>query len=111
MVNGVAQATGVAIDVTAAQLGPTAFQSGSGTDDLWVRASDGISWSAWKAFHVAAPVKRSTGGGGGQSDPLPAGRQCPGIVAVQRQRCRRRRGSPGTSSGTRRPMRRAEAGW
>ena len=59
MVNGVAQATGVAIDVTAAQLGQTTFQSGSGTDDLWVRASDGISWSAWKAFHVAAPVNNA----------------------------------------------------
>ena len=56
MVNGVAQATGVAIDVTAAQLGQTTFQSGSGTDDLWVRASDGISWSAWNEFHVVAPV-------------------------------------------------------
>ena len=26
---------------------------------LWVRASDGISWSAWKAFHVAAPVNNA----------------------------------------------------
>ena len=59
MVNGVAQATGMAIDVTAAQLGQTTFQSGSGTDDLWVRASDGIEWSAWKEFHVVAPVNNA----------------------------------------------------
>jgi hypothetical protein len=34
----------------------TTFQSGSGSDDLWVRANDGIDWSAWKEFHVNAPV-------------------------------------------------------
>ena len=43
----------MAIDVTAAQLTQTTFQSGSGTDDLWMRASDGTDWGAWKAFHVA----------------------------------------------------------
>ena len=46
----------MAIDVTAAQLTQTTFQSGSGTDDLWMRASDGTDWGAWQEFHVAAPV-------------------------------------------------------
>jgi len=34
-INGVAQGSNVAIDVTAAQLASTTFQSGSGSDDLW----------------------------------------------------------------------------
>jgi hypothetical protein len=55
-VGGVAQAIGQAIDVTAAQLSNTTFQSGSGSDHLWVRASDGIMWSAWQDFNVNAPV-------------------------------------------------------
>ena len=56
MVNGVPQGANHAIDVTAAQLASTTFQSGSGSDDLWVRANDGITWGAWKEFHVNAPV-------------------------------------------------------
>ena len=32
------------------------FQSGSGSDDLWVRANDGTLWSAWTEFHVTAPI-------------------------------------------------------
>src|SRR5256885_1579504 len=56
IVNGVVQGSNVAIDVTAAQLASTTFQSGSGSDDLWVRANDGIAWGAWKEFHVNAPV-------------------------------------------------------
>jgi hypothetical protein len=43
MVGGVAQGAGQAINVTAAQLSSTSFQSGSGLDDPWVRASDGIA--------------------------------------------------------------------
>ena len=54
-----AQGTNQAIDVTAAQLAQTTFQSGSGSDDLWVRAFDGIDWSAWKEFHVNAPVNQT----------------------------------------------------
>jgi hypothetical protein len=42
--------------VSAAQLSQTTFHSGSGADDLWVRAFDGMDWSAWKEFHVNAPV-------------------------------------------------------
>ena len=56
VVNGVAQGTNVAIDVTAAQLSSTTFQSGSVSDDLWVRASDGTLWGTWTEFHVNAPV-------------------------------------------------------
>jgi hypothetical protein len=54
-VNGVARGANVAIDVSAAQLPSTTFQSGSGSDDLWVRANDGFVW-AWKEFHVNAPL-------------------------------------------------------
>ncbi|MGX1104361.1 hypothetical protein [Bradyrhizobium elkanii] len=56
VVGGVAQGTNAAINVTAAQLSSTSFQSGSGSDDLWVRAYDGFAWGAWKEFHVTAPV-------------------------------------------------------
>lgn len=56
VVGGAAQGTNAAIGVTAAQLSSTSFQSGSGSDDLWVRAYDGFAWGAWKEFHVTAPV-------------------------------------------------------
>ena len=59
VVNGTVQGTNQAIDVTAAQLAQTAFQSGSGSDDLWVRASDGFNWSAWEEFHVNAPLNHA----------------------------------------------------
>ena len=63
VVNGMVQGTNQAIDVTAAQLAQTTFQSGSGSDDLWVRAFDGFDWSAWKEFHVNAPIKEAGGDG------------------------------------------------
>lgn len=56
MVGGIAQNPGQAIAITAAQLSSTTFQSGSGSDDLWVQASDGATWGAWKEFRVNAPV-------------------------------------------------------
>jgi len=56
VVGGVVQSAGQAIDVTPAQLSSTTFQSGSGSDHLWVRASDGIAWSDWKDFNVNAPI-------------------------------------------------------
>ena len=56
VVGGVAQAAGIAINVSPAQLTSTSFQSGSGSDDLWARAFDGITWGAWKEFHVNAPL-------------------------------------------------------
>jgi hypothetical protein len=43
-------------DVTAAQLSLTTFQSGSGSDLLWVRAFDGTLWSNWASFTVSAPI-------------------------------------------------------
>jgi hypothetical protein len=52
VVNNVAQGKNVAIDVAAAQLSQTTFQSGSVSSDLWMRANDGTEWSAWKEFHI-----------------------------------------------------------
>ena len=59
VLGGVAQNAGQAIDVSAAQLSSASFQSGSGSDDLWVRANDGAAWGAWKEFHVIAPVNHA----------------------------------------------------
>ena len=56
MINGVSQDAGKAIDVSAAQLADTVFQSRSGMDQLWVRVSDGMDWSAWQQFNVTAPI-------------------------------------------------------
>jgi hypothetical protein len=49
-VNGVTQAANAEIDVTAAQLANTAYVSGSGTDQLYVRVNNGTAWSAWQPF-------------------------------------------------------------
>ncbi len=56
VVGGVAEPAGRAINVTPAQLASTTFQSGSGSDHLWVRAFDGVLWSDWASFNVNAPV-------------------------------------------------------
>ena len=57
VVNGQVQATGTDDYITAAQLAQTIYQSGSGTDTLWVRANDGTQWGAWsQGFTVTAPV-------------------------------------------------------
>ena len=56
MLGGIAQGTDVAIPVAAADLANLSFQFGSVSDQLWVRASDGESWSSWVAFEVAAPA-------------------------------------------------------
>ena len=59
-VGGVAQnGINIAFDVTAAQLSNTTFESGSGSDELWVRAYDGFAWGAWTGFHVNAPVNHA----------------------------------------------------
>jgi hypothetical protein len=43
--------------LSAAQLAETVYQSGSGADTLWVRASDGSQWSSWSnALTVTAPA-------------------------------------------------------
>ena len=59
VLNGVAQPTATIIDVTAAQLANISYQSGSGTDQLYVRAYDGDLWSAWKPFTVTAPIDQA----------------------------------------------------
>ncbi len=56
MLNGAVEPVQQSIEVTAAQLANLSFQSGSGNDLLWVRASDGFQWSSWQSFTVAAPV-------------------------------------------------------
>ena len=56
-INGVAQGTNQTINVSAAQLAQTTFQTGTTADDLWVRAFDGTVWSDWKEFHL---TRRST---------------------------------------------------
>jgi len=60
VVNGVVQAAGTVIEVTAAQLGQTSFITGSLGDSLQIRAFDGIDWSAadtaaWAPFTVSVP--------------------------------------------------------
>ena len=57
VLNGVVQGTNQEIDVTAAQLSQLSYQSGSGTDTLWVRANDGAQWSPWSSsFTVTTPI-------------------------------------------------------
>ncbi len=51
-VNGATQAANVEVDITAAQLSETTYQAGSGTDQLWIRAYDGIAWGAWQPFYA-----------------------------------------------------------
>ena len=65
-VNGVQQAAAQAIAVSAADLANSDYAGGAngGTERVWVRANDGLEWSAWQpwnmttALHVpnAAPV-------------------------------------------------------
>jgi hypothetical protein len=65
-INGMAQGVNVTIPVSAADLANTQFvaSSVSGSDQVWVRANDGQSWSDWKSWNVnswphatnAAPV-------------------------------------------------------
>jgi hypothetical protein len=68
LVNGVAQAKLLyqPIYLTAQQFAQTTFQTGaSGSDDVYVSAFDGTSWSAVKEFHVGAvnnaPITIGTG--------------------------------------------------
>jgi hypothetical protein len=51
-VDGVDQAGGVTIPVTAAQLGTTQYvgAAASGSETVWVRAYDGQAWSAWASW-------------------------------------------------------------
>ena len=59
--NGVTQPTSTDVYVTAAQLAQTTYQSGNGTDTLWVRANDGSQWSAWSPSFAV-----TTAGGGAE---------------------------------------------
>ena len=56
LLGGAAQTASQIIDVSAAQLAQTEFQSGFGTDSLSVRAFDGIDWSEWTPLTVASPT-------------------------------------------------------
>jgi hypothetical protein len=47
VLNGVTQPVQAEFDVTAVQLAQLTYQSGSGTDTVWVRANDGTLWSDW----------------------------------------------------------------
>jgi hypothetical protein len=60
LVSGVTQPTNRDIYVTAAQLAQTTYQSGSGTDTLWVRANDGTQWGAWSSSFTASANKIDT---------------------------------------------------
>jgi hypothetical protein len=63
-INGVAQAAGTIITVTAAQLGQTTFVTGTVNDALQIRAFDGLAWSAgdtasWAPFTISVPVNHA----------------------------------------------------
>src|SRR5207237_7188506 len=69
LVNGVTQPTSTDVYVTAAQLAQTTYQSGNGTDTLWVRANDGSQWSAWSpSFAVTTSGSVNTAATSGQGD-------------------------------------------
>ncbi len=59
VVNGTVEPANQVIDVSAAGLALTSFQSGSGSDSLGVRAFDGFAWGNWTFFNVSAPVNHA----------------------------------------------------
>ncbi|HET7085131.1 MAG TPA: M10 family metallopeptidase C-terminal domain-containing protein [Rhizomicrobium sp.] len=64
VVNGVAQPAWTVIDVTAAQLAQTSFVAGTVGDNLQIRASDGLAWTAadnvrWAPFAVTVTVNHA----------------------------------------------------
>ncbi|HEY7664230.1 MAG TPA: NF038122 family metalloprotease [Xanthobacteraceae bacterium] len=59
VVNGVAQPTATSITVTAAQLAQISYQFGSGSDQLFVQAYDGMQWSNWQPFMASPGVDSS----------------------------------------------------
>jgi hypothetical protein len=52
-VGSTTEAAATIINVTAAQLAQTTYTAGTGTDQLYVQAYDGTSWSNWTPFTVA----------------------------------------------------------
>jgi hypothetical protein len=73
-INGVAQGSNVEIIVNASQLSQVTYTPGAGTDTLFVRANDGLLWSAWTAGFsatdvapVSTPVHNSVSGAGNRT--------------------------------------------
>jgi hypothetical protein len=64
--NGVQQAAGRNIDVAAAELGSLEYVGGAnaGTEQVWVRASDGIAWGAWRSWLMSTEGGMLRGGPG-----------------------------------------------
>ena len=64
--NGVQQAAGQNIDVAAADLGNAAYVGGAnpGTEQVWVRANDGLAWGAWKNWLMSTEGGLMRGGAG-----------------------------------------------
>src|SRR5260370_1388104 len=56
MVNGVAQASNVEIDLTPAQLAQTIYVAGSGPDQLSIGAADGAIWRSFQTAAVWGPL-------------------------------------------------------
>ncbi|MBV9816157.1 MAG: right-handed parallel beta-helix repeat-containing protein [Alphaproteobacteria bacterium] len=69
LVDGAAQPANGDIYVSAAQLAQTAYQSGNGTDTLWVRAYDGTQWSAWSPSFTVSGLSTDQMLGAGQQPP------------------------------------------
>ncbi len=65
-VNGVQQAAAQSIAVTAAELANTAYvgSANAGTEQLWVRANDGLAWGAWKNWLMSTEGGMVRGGAG-----------------------------------------------
>ncbi len=89
-VDGTAQGAGIAIGVTAAQLASTSYDAGvtPGTERVWVRASDGQAWSAWKswtmtsALHIPNAAPEATPGAATQTVLLDAQVSAASLFAV-----------------------------
>jgi Ca2+-binding RTX toxin-like protein len=57
-INGVQQAAAQSIDVSAADLANTEYVGGSSpaTEQVWVRANDGLEWGAWRAWNMTTAL-------------------------------------------------------
>ncbi|HEX5957081.1 MAG TPA: hypothetical protein VFY92_00305, partial [Hyphomicrobiaceae bacterium] len=57
-VNGVQQGAAQAIAVTAEDLADAEYVGGAsgGTEQVWVRASDGLEWGAWKSWNMTTAL-------------------------------------------------------
>ncbi len=59
LVSGALRPTGRDIYVDAADLAKTTYQSGSGTDTLWVRADDGNRLGDWSSSVTVTPISNT----------------------------------------------------